>query len=93
MRTLLMSLAVFTAMSALAFAQTTNPTNTNLPPAPMQSQNGGENVQEPGNPYAPTAARTPYATEQCAHQMLTGTPTGTVGSAGAASAAAPPGCN
>jgi hypothetical protein len=80
-------------MAASAFAQTTNPAVTNLPPAPLQSQNGGENVQEPGNPYAPIAARTPYATEQCAHEKLTGTPTGTVGSAGAASAIAPPGCN
>ena len=93
MKSFLASIALVTAIIAPAGAQTANPANTNMPPAPLQSQNGGGNVREPGNPYAPIAARTPYATEQCAHQTLTGTPTGTVGSAGTASAAAPPGCN
>ena len=93
MKSFLTAIALVTAIATQAVAQTASPANSNLPPAPLQSQNGGGNVQEPGNPYAPIAARTPYATEQCAHQTLTGTPTGTVGSAGTASAAAPQGCN
>jgi hypothetical protein len=95
MKNIIVSITLLAAIATPATAQTTSPVGTSsVVAAPIQNQNGGAgNVQSPGNPYAPVAARTPYAIETCANQSLSGTSTGTVGSAGNAAAAAPPGCN
>jgi hypothetical protein len=70
MKKIIIPIALLAAIATPAIAQTTSPAGTSsVVPALMQKQNGGAgNVQAPGNPYAPVAARTPYATETCAHQ-------------------------
>ena len=94
MKNIPVTIALLAAISTPATAQTVSPTGpSNVPPAPMQNQSGVlGNVQAPTNPYAPVAGQTPYTTEQCAHQSLSGATTGTVGSAGTG-AANSPNCN
>jgi hypothetical protein len=99
MKDVLAIFALLTSLTTPAFAQSVSPAGipagtSDVPSTPVQNQNGrAANEQAaPGNPYAPIAGRTPYTTEQCAHQSLSGIPIGTVGSAGTGVANSP-NCN